>query len=127
MRRASRHRRRSRSRITSSAHGSKGQALAAERRRLHVLCAGNLVLDEVFRVAEFPPPDGKVEAGEYITVGGGCAANAAVAIRRLGASVTYAGPCGTDETGDRILANMTREGIDCGGIVRLRDARSQVS
>ena len=54
----------------------------------HILCAGIAVLDEVFRVREFPLPDTKVEASEFITVGGGCAANAAVAIARLGGKVT---------------------------------------
>jgi sulfofructose kinase len=58
----------------------------------HILCAGIAVLDEVFRVREFPLPDNKVEASDFITVGGGCAANAAVAIARLGGKVTFAAP-----------------------------------
>jgi len=45
-----------------------------------ILCAGIAVLDEVFRVHAFPMPDTKVQASELITVGGGNAANAAVAI-----------------------------------------------
>ena len=49
-----------------------------------ILCAGIAVLDEVFRVHAFPMPDTKVQASEFITVGGGNAANAAVAITRLG-------------------------------------------
>ena len=47
-----------------------------------ILCTGIIVLDEVFRVEEFPRDDGKVEAKEFFTVNGGCAANAAVAIAR---------------------------------------------
>ena len=46
-----------------------------------VLCAGIIVLDEVFRVEEFPEPDSKVEAKGFFVVNGGCAANAAVAMR----------------------------------------------
>ena len=49
-----------------------------------ILCAGIIVLDEVFRVEEFPQPDGKVQANGFFVVNGGCAANAAVAIARLG-------------------------------------------
>jgi sugar/nucleoside kinase (ribokinase family) len=59
-----------------------------------VLCTGIIVLDEVFRVAEFPQPDTKVEAKGFFIVNGGCAANAAVAIARLGGRAKLAGPLG---------------------------------
>jgi sulfofructose kinase len=82
-----------------------------------VLCAGIIVLDEVFRVAEFPKPDGKVQADGYFVVNGGCAANAAVAIARLGGRAALAGPMGgppgRDDNGDRVLAALAREGVDC--------------
>ena len=39
-----------------------------------ILCAGIAVLDEVFRVSAFPLPDTKVQASEFITIGGGNAA-----------------------------------------------------
>src|SRR5580658_3315737 len=97
----------------------------------HILCAGIAVLDEVFRVEEFPPPDSKVEASEFITIGGGCAANAAVAIARLGGKVRFAaplgGPAGEDAIGDRLVAGLESEGVDCAGCVRTRGARSSVS
>jgi sulfofructose kinase len=82
-----------------------------------ILCAGIIVLDEVFRVDEFPKPDGKVRANGYFVVNGGCAANAAVAIARLGSRVALAGPMGgppgQDDNGDRVLAALNREHIDC--------------
>ncbi len=82
-----------------------------------VLCAGIIVLDEVFRVQEFPKPDGKVQADGYFVVNGGCAANAAVAVARLGVGVALAGPMGGppghDDNGDRVLAALAREHIDC--------------
>jgi sugar/nucleoside kinase (ribokinase family) len=91
--------------------------------RPRVLCAGIIVLDEVFRVDEFPKPDGKVTANGYFVVNGGCAANAAVAIARLGGQVALAGPmggpAGTDENGDRVLAALTRERIDCSACQRM--------
>jgi len=77
-----------------------------------VLCAGIIVLDEVFRVEEFPRNDGKIEAEEFFAVNGGCAANAAVAVARLGGRAVLAGPLGTDENGDRVLAALAREAID---------------
>jgi sulfofructose kinase len=82
----------------------------------HVLCTGIIVLDEVFRVDEFPAPDGKVEAKEFFVVSGGCAANAAVAIARLGGRAALAGPmggpAGQDANGDRVLQAFAREKLD---------------
>lgn len=82
-----------------------------------VLCAGIIVLDEVFRVDEFPQPDGKVQAKGFFVVNGGCAANAALAIARLGGRAALAGPmggpAGEDDNGDRVLRALTREKVDC--------------
>jgi sulfofructose kinase len=82
-----------------------------------ILCAGIIVLDEVFRVDEFPQPDGKVQAKGFFVVNGGCAANAAVAIARLGGRAALAGPLGgpegEDGNGDRVLKALLRENIDC--------------
>src|ERR1700719_256674 len=97
----------------------------------HILCAGIAVLDEVFRVQEFPIPDTKVEAAEFITIGGGCAANAAVAIVRLGGKVRFAaplgGPAGEDAIGDRLVEGLQSEGVDCVGCMRIPGARTSVS
>ncbi len=92
-----------------------------------ILCAGIVVLDELFRVKDFPPPDGKVEASAYVTIGGGNAANAAITIARLGGQASYAGPVGDDAAGDRILANLARENIDTSGCVRVPGTASPVS
>jgi sulfofructose kinase len=97
----------------------------------HILCAGIAVLDEVFRVEAFPLPDTKVEASEFITIMGGCAANAAVAIARLGGKVRFAAPLGgpatEDANGNRLLAGLQSEGIDCAGCVRMPGRRTSVS
>ena len=82
-----------------------------------ILCAGIIVLDEVFRVEEFPQADGKVQAKEFFVVNGGCAANAALAIARLGGRAALAGPmggpAGEDHNGDRVLEALARENVDC--------------
>ncbi len=82
-----------------------------------ILCAGIIVLDEVFRVEEFPQPDGKVQAKGFFVVNGGCAANAAVAIARLVGRAALAGPlggpAGEDGNGDRVLKALQRENVDC--------------
>jgi len=97
----------------------------------NILCAGVAVLDEVFRVRELPIADTKVEASEFIVIGGGCAANAAMAITRLGGNVRFAsplgGPAGIDVIGDRVVEGLQREGVDCAGCVRVPEARTAVS
>jgi sugar/nucleoside kinase (ribokinase family) len=96
-----------------------------------ILCAGIIVLDEVFRVEHFPEPDGKTQAQAFFSVNGGCAANAAVAIARLGGRATLAGPlggpAGEDSNGDRVLAALAREGVDCSGCVRVSGIASPLS
>jgi sulfofructose kinase len=88
-----------------------------------VLCTGIIVLDEVFRVDEFPRNDGKVEAQAFFAVNGGCAANAAVAVARLGGRTMLAGPlggpAGDDENGDRVMAALAREAIDTSACQRV--------
>ena len=88
-----------------------------------ILCAGIIVLDEVFRVDKFPDHDSKVEAKEFFVVNGGCAANAAVAVARLGGRALLAGPlggpAGTDDNGDRVLAALDREAIDTAACERV--------
>ena len=88
-----------------------------------VLCAGIIVLDKVFRVEEIPRRDSKVEAKDFFIVSGGCAANAAVAVARLGGRAALAGPLGgpdgEDGNGDLVLATLARETVDCSACQRI--------
>ena len=56
-----------------------------------------------------------MEAKDFFIVNGGCAANAAVAIARLGGRAMLAsplgGPAGKDDNGDRVLAALARESM----------------
>src|SRR5215470_6717939 len=92
-----------------------------------ILCVGIAVLDEVFRVSAFPMPNTKVQASEFITIGGGNAANAAVAIARLGGRAYFAAPLGDDAVADRLTESLQREGVECVGCVRVPGARTPVS
>ena len=97
--------------------------MSSGERAPRILCAGIIVLDEVFRVDEFPQPDGKVQAKGFFVVNGGCAANAAVAIARLGGRAALAGPmggpAGIDENGDRVLKALARENVDSAACQRV--------
>jgi sulfofructose kinase len=96
-----------------------------------ILCAGIIALDEVFRVDRFPQPDGKIQAQDFFVVNGGCAANAAVAVARLGGRAALAGPVGgppgEDSNGDRVLAALAREQVDCVGCQRIAGVSTALS
>jgi sulfofructose kinase len=90
---------------------------SGSRPRPVVLCAGIAVEDFIFRVEAFPEPGAKVQATALIATPGGCAANAAVAVARLGGEARFTGPIGTDEASGRFLAGLARTGVDASGIM----------
>lgn len=95
-----------------------------------VLCAGMAVLDEVFRVEQVPAANSKTRASAFVSIVGGCAANAAVAIARLGGTAELAAALGDpsrDPVGERILAALAQERVRCSGIVRVAGATSTLS
>jgi len=81
------------------------------------------------RVEAFPAPGHKVSASDFVITGGGCAANAAVAIARLGGRAAFAGPLGdpADAVSNRILADLVAEQVDCSQVVRVSGATASVS
>ncbi|HEX5509260.1 MAG TPA: PfkB family carbohydrate kinase [Pseudolabrys sp.] len=99
------------------------------RPKPRILCSGIAVHDIVMRVQNFPEPGTKVHASDFIITGGGCAANAAVAIARLGGDTRFAGPLGgdTDAISTRIISDLAAEGINCSGVERVRNGTASVS
>lgn len=89
-----------------------------------LLVVGHAVVDHVFSVPELPRAAEKYRATALEIVGGGMAANAAVAAARLGGRVAFAGTLGADEAGDRILADLAAEGIDVSRVRRLAGVAS---
>ena len=81
------------------------------------------------RVETFPRPGMKMSATDLVTIGGGCAANAAVAVARLGGRSRFAGPLGGpgDPASREILRGLARETVDTHGVRRVRGARASVS
>jgi sulfofructose kinase len=108
---------------------SSGDAVNREHPRL--LCAGIAVCDQIFAVDAFPTPHVKTRAHTFTVVSGGCAANAAIAAARLGARVRLSaplgGPAGLDAIGDRILATLAAENVDCSACIRINGVFSPIS
>lgn len=96
-----------------------------------IVCTGIAVVDAVFRVQQFPVGEAKTQASAFMFISGGCAANAAIAIARLGGRAGFAGPlggpAGGEPMGDRIAAALALEGIDVSGCVRVDGVASSIS
>ncbi|HEY8595365.1 MAG TPA: PfkB family carbohydrate kinase [Devosiaceae bacterium] len=93
----------------------------------NILVAGSAVVDFVFMLDEMPRQPEKYRAREAAIVGGGCAANAAVAIARLGGHPQLAVVLGEDEVGEMIVAGLESEGVDCHAVRRVPGHRSSFS
>jgi sulfofructose kinase len=92
-----------------------------------VLCVGIAVLDYVFAVGTMPVRPEKYRARDLAVVGGGIAANAAVAVARLGGRAMLATRLGDDPTGHAIIAELEGEGVDCSPSRRFTGLRSPTS
>lgn len=88
------------------------------------VCTGIATLDRVWQLDRLPAGGGKYPSRGYMEVGGGLAANAAVAIARLGGSVVLQARVGADMAGDAIIAGLAAEGVDTAGMRRVPGARS---
>ena len=78
-----------------------------------VLIAGMAVADFVFRVRAIPTEAEKYRADSMEIVVGGPAANAAIAIARLGGRAVLSTRLGEDEVADAIRNDLEAEGVDC--------------
>jgi sugar/nucleoside kinase (ribokinase family) len=92
-----------------------------------VLCAGIAVEDFLFKVERFPAPGTKMRASDLVATTGGCAANAAVAVARLGGRARFAGPVGTDDASRRFLDALKKTGVDASGVLAVEGGSISVS
>jgi sulfofructose kinase len=69
-------------------------------------------------VDRHPGPDEKSVATGFLGCGGGPAANAAVAVARLGGRAGFAGYLGRDAFGEKHLDELRHEGVDTSLVVR---------
>lgn len=92
-----------------------------------VLCVGAAVVDFVFQLPDLPDRAEKYGTESAAIVGGGCAANAAVAVSRLGGQAILGARLGDDAIGGMVLAGVAAEGVDCTNVTRTPGARSSYS
>ncbi len=92
-----------------------------------IICVGLAVMDQIYVVERLPDAPRKHFASGFREIGGGPAANAAVAIARLGGAARLWSRVGDDSVGDRIIRELEEEGVGTAGVRRIPGARSGCS
>lgn len=92
-----------------------------------VFVAGSAVLDFVYAMEALPTRAEKYRADGVQVVGGGCAANAAVAVARLGGQAQLLARFGQDDVCDLVCADLAREGVDLSVLEISAGGRSAMS
>lgn len=85
---------------------------------MDILCAGHACYDLIFQVPHHPQSDEKISSSAHYACGGGPAANAAVAISRLGLKSEFIGYLGNDLYGESHLTELNAEGVETSRVMR---------
>jgi sulfofructose kinase len=93
--------------------------------RFDVVGIGYSALDHLGIVEHLPSENTKLEMKDFTIQGGGPAATAMVALRRLGLMVSFIGKIGADDFGARMIEELRREDVDVSAVVVERGATSQ--
>ncbi len=92
-----------------------------------IACVGHCSIDHVFQIEQFPERATKTPAHRYQIIGGGMAANAALACARLGARVRFVGAVGLDDAGRMVREQLAAEGIDLTHLQEVPHAHTSAS
>jgi len=85
---------------------------------MDVCCLGILVADAFGSPIDDIPPKGSLRLFDHMELHiGGCAANAAIAMARLGLETSVIGKVGRDVFGDFVRETLREAGVDAGGVV----------
>lgn len=101
---------------------------AQNKMDMSILCVGQLVADIVVRPIDALPLPGRTDLVKDLQIfSGGCAANTAAILAKLGANVRLAALIGADALGDAAMADLKRTGLCLDAVVRdAEDATSAV-
>ena len=92
-----------------------------------ILVVGSINMDLVVRAPHMPGPGETVLGEGFATAPGGKGANQAVAVARQGARCVFLGRVGDDAFGEKLLAGMKADGIDCDNVLLTADAPTGVA
>jgi len=79
---------------------------------IDVLSVGHACYDLIFQIDHHPATDEKIFAEQHHSCGGGPAANAAIAVSRLGYKAAFAGYLGNDFYGDQHVQELRQDNVN---------------
>src|SRR5512135_117044 len=86
---------------------------------MSIVCVGQLVADIVVRPVEALPFPGRTTPVEELELlSGGCAANTAAVLAKLGADARLVALIGRDSFGDAALADQVKAGVNVEAVTR---------
>jgi sugar/nucleoside kinase (ribokinase family) len=95
---------------------------------MSILCVGQLVADIVVRPVNALPFPGRTTAVEELDIlSGGCAANTAAVLAKLGSDARLAALIGRDAFGDAALADQVAAGVNVDAVTRQSDVPTSVA
>src|SRR5689334_2103201 len=92
-----------------------------------VIGIGEVCVDHLCVIPNWPAPGGKVRMREYELQGGGQVATAMVACARLGLRAKFLGRVGDDAAGRQALLGLTHEGVDVSSVQVVAGASTQTA
>lgn len=93
----------------------------------HLVFLGAATMDMIFSVDRLPAKPGKVLPSALIQAAHGMATSAATAAARLGGKASLIARIGGDAMGDRFIAEVEAEGVDCSHVRRAPGVATPVS
>ena len=91
-----------------------------------ILCVGAATFDTIFKVPAIPATPTKVLPTACVQLAGGMAASGGAAIARLGGRVAYWARVGDDDTGRRVVADLSAAGLDLSRVRRVPVGRTSL-
>lgn len=89
-----------------------------------VFVVGSINTDLLLDVERFPRRHEKIRASGWAITQGGAGANTAYWLARLGQSVALISAVGSDECGDRAIADLQASGVDTDLVLRMPDEKT---
>lgn len=93
-----------------------------------VTCLGILVADVIGKPVEGLPERGKLALVDRMELhSGGCAASTGVDLAKIGVKTAVIGKVGNDGFGDFMVNALSRNGVDCAGVVRDKEVATSAT
>jgi sugar/nucleoside kinase (ribokinase family) len=101
---------------------------SAKKRKLDIVCVGNVVVDAVGVNCHTIPPEGSLALFDRVELHlGGCANNTTLALAKLGINVGLVGKTGADGLGDYVSGVLNHHGVDVRGLKRSKNESTSFS